>query len=592
MTGALELQPSVSDGDLARAAADGDRQAFAEIYDRYADRLYDFCVGLLGDRDAAADCVQDAFCVAATDLGGLREPDKLRPWLYSIARNHAMRRLRHRYREEVSDELPDMISHEASPETLAGQSELARLVAEAAGGLSDRDRELLDLSYRHGLDGPELAEALGVTLTSANTMMFRLRQTVERCLGALLVARGAQANPSACPELAVILKGWDGQFSVLMRKRMARHIDACETCEQDQRQQVNPVALLGSTAVFIPAPAALRRQTLDRVQLTSASSSMAEASDPSPRSSSAEIAGPPAGSRLAGKRRMALVVGIPLLCLGLTIPLFPRQEGPVSRVVDTGTDSSEGPRSVVPAAIKGAPTPARQKPVQSAGTAGQSVPTQRAQMPAGGNTSGPAGTPGPIPAPDNPGQAPVIMLPNTGPVTAPAPPPIYSEPAPDSDAKTTTIDSQGAIETADTETVSGPTGTDPIDPAPEGPVNLGPIDPAPKGPVNLGPLPNPNLNLPKPNNPTIPNLKDTTLDLPPKTPPKSDTTTGSGGGNSGGTKPGSGTTSGGTGSGGTGSGGTGSGGGTKTNGTSGGSGTNGTTSGGGTNTNGTASGAK
>ena len=577
MTGALDLQPSISDGDLARAAADGDREAFAEIYDRYADRLYDFCVGLLGDRDAAADCVQDAFCVAATDLGGLREPDKLRPWLYSIARHHAMRRLRHRYREEVSDELPDMISPEASPETLAGQSELARLVAEAAGGLSDRDRELLDLSYRHGLDGPELAEALGVTLTSANTMMFRLRNTVERCLGALLVARGAQANPSACPELAVILKGWDGKFSVLMRKRMARHIDACHTCEQDQRQQVNPVALLGSTAVFIPAPAALRRQTLDRVQLTSASSSMAEASDPSARSSSAEIAGPSAGSRLAGKRRMALVVGIPLLCLGLTIPLFPRQEDPVSRVVDTGTDSSEGPRSVVPAAIKGAPTPARQKPVQSAGTAGQSVPTQRAQMPAGGNTSGPAGTPGPIPAPDNPGQAPVIMLPNTGPVTAPAPPPIYSEPAPDSDAKTTTIDSQGAIETADTETagtetVYGPTGTDPI-------------DPAPKGSVNLGPLPNPNLNLPKTNTVTIPNLKDTTLDLPPKTPPKSDPTTGSGSGTTGGTKPGSGTSSGGGSSGGGSSGGTT--GGTKPGGTTGGGTTSGGTTGGGTTSGGT-----
>ena len=579
MTGSLDLQPSISDGDLARAAADGDREAFAEIYDRYADRLYDFCVGLLGDRDAAADCVQDAFCVAATDLGGLREPDKLRPWLYSIARHHAMRRLRHRYREEVSDELPDMISQEASPETLAGHSELARLVAEAAGGLSDRDRELLDLSYRHGLDGPELAEALGVTLTSANTMMFRLRNTVERCLGALLVARGAQANPSACPELAVILKGWDGQFSVLMRKRMARHIDACDTCEQDQRQQVNPVALLGSAAVFIPAPAALRRQTLDRVQLTSASSSMAEASDPSPRSSSAEIAGPSAGSRLAGKRRMALVVGIPLLCLGLTIPLFPRQEDPVSRVVDTGTDSSEGPRSVVPAAIKGAPTPARQKPVQSAGTAGQSVPTQRAQMPAGGNTSGPAGTPGPIPAPDNPGQAPVIMLPNTGPVTAPAPPPIYSEPAPDSDAKTTTIDSQGAIETADTETagtetVYGPTGTDPI-------------DPAPKGPVNLGPLPNPNLNLPKTNTVTIPNLKDTTLDLPPKTPPKSDTTTGSGSGTTGGTKPGSGTSGGGSSGGGSSGGTTG---GTKPGGTTGGGTTSGGTTGGGTTSGGTKTG--
>ena len=98
MTRALGLQPDLSDGELATAAAAGDRQAFAEIYDRYAAPLYDFCVGLIGDRDAAADCVQDAFCVAAADLASLREPGRLRPWLYSITRHHAMRRLRHRYR--------------------------------------------------------------------------------------------------------------------------------------------------------------------------------------------------------------------------------------------------------------------------------------------------------------------------------------------------------------------------------------------------------------------------------------------------------------------------------------------------------------
>ena len=36
-----------TDAELARAAAGGDRGAFAEIYDRYADRLHDFCIGML-----------------------------------------------------------------------------------------------------------------------------------------------------------------------------------------------------------------------------------------------------------------------------------------------------------------------------------------------------------------------------------------------------------------------------------------------------------------------------------------------------------------------------------------------------------------
>jgi DNA-directed RNA polymerase specialized sigma24 family protein len=62
------VDPAGTDADLARAAAAGDRAAFAGIYDRYADRLHDFCVGMLRDRDGAADCVQDTFCIAATRL--------------------------------------------------------------------------------------------------------------------------------------------------------------------------------------------------------------------------------------------------------------------------------------------------------------------------------------------------------------------------------------------------------------------------------------------------------------------------------------------------------------------------------------------
>jgi DNA-directed RNA polymerase specialized sigma24 family protein len=84
------------DAELACAAAAGDQTAWAGIYDRYADRLYDFCVGMVGVHDAA-DCVQEAFCSAAVDIRALRDPDKLRPWLYSIARHQALRILRTRH---------------------------------------------------------------------------------------------------------------------------------------------------------------------------------------------------------------------------------------------------------------------------------------------------------------------------------------------------------------------------------------------------------------------------------------------------------------------------------------------------------------
>lgn len=57
----------------------------AIIYDSYADRLHDYCCGILRDRDDAAHCVQDVFCIAAGRMSQLRDPAKLRPWLYAIA---------------------------------------------------------------------------------------------------------------------------------------------------------------------------------------------------------------------------------------------------------------------------------------------------------------------------------------------------------------------------------------------------------------------------------------------------------------------------------------------------------------------------
>jgi RNA polymerase sigma factor (sigma-70 family) len=260
--------PSGSDAELVRASAAGDRTAFAQIYDRYADRLHDFCVGMLADRDGAADCVQDVFCIAATRLPQLRDPDKLRPWLYSIARNEALRRIRDRRRETPSEELPDEASADAGPETLATRTELADLIADAAGGLSDRDRSVLELAFRHGLNGPDLAEALGVSPGTANTIVKRLRDTIERSLGALLVSRRVR-NKGGCQELAVILDGWDGHFNVLMRKRISRHIESCDICDEERRRLVSPAALLGATPVFIPAPEWLRERTLGEIQLTS-----------------------------------------------------------------------------------------------------------------------------------------------------------------------------------------------------------------------------------------------------------------------------------------------------------------------------------
>jgi RNA polymerase sigma factor (sigma-70 family) len=237
----------LSDAELARAAAAGDRLALGAIYHRYAARLHDYCVGMVRDHHTAADCVQDVFCIAAADMHKLREPDKLRPWLYTIARHAALRTLRERRREPAFDEVPDTASVGPGPFTLTARNELARLIDAAARGLSDRDREVLELAYRRGLAGPELAKALGVSHDCAKKLLQRLRQTFERSLGALLVAR--QAAQHSCPSLVAALSDWDGQFTVLIRKRIARHIESCSTCDDYQGSLVSSITMVGDAVM-------------------------------------------------------------------------------------------------------------------------------------------------------------------------------------------------------------------------------------------------------------------------------------------------------------------------------------------------------
>ena len=160
-----------------------------------------------------------------------------------------------------------MASHESSPHTLAARARLADLIAEAGGELSDRDLAVLELSYRHGLEGAELAEALEVSVAQARVLSRRLRRTIERSLGALLVARRVRRRPGACPDLAESLSGWDGVFTARIRRRVTRHIDGCPVCEAARRRLVTPAALLGAAPVFIPAPDWLRTQPRRRIRL-------------------------------------------------------------------------------------------------------------------------------------------------------------------------------------------------------------------------------------------------------------------------------------------------------------------------------------
>jgi RNA polymerase sigma factor (sigma-70 family) len=262
MTGEL-LEPAegTPDAVLVARVLSGDRDAFASVYDRYADRLYDFAHSMLRNREDASDAVADAFVTFAEKLQQLRDPDRLRPWLYAIVRSQCLHRIKARGRITYGgdESMAEMADTGLAPDDQVAASALQRLVWDAAAGLAERDRSLLDLHLRQGLDGAELGEAMGVSASNAYVMMNRLRGQLERSLGALLVATTGRSD---CGDLDRTLTGWDGEYSPLVRKRVARHVDGCATCTARKAAMASPLALFAGVPAFA-APAGLRERVLD-----------------------------------------------------------------------------------------------------------------------------------------------------------------------------------------------------------------------------------------------------------------------------------------------------------------------------------------
>lgn len=336
-----------TDAVLVQRVLAADRAAFAQVYDRYGGKLFDFAYAMLRHREDAADAVADSFVLFAERLPQLRDPDRLRPWLYAITRSECLRRLKARKRVAYGGEeqLIEMADDGLGPERHAEQAALRELVWAAAAGLADRDRALLDLHLRQGLEGAELGEAMGTTAANAYVMLTRLRAQVERSLGALLIARRGRDD---CPDLAAVLRDWDGTFSVLVRKRVARHVDGCAVCAVLKRTMVSPWTLLASVPVFV-APTTLRDRVLD-IELVAWSTPVAGASALAPHGA---VDGPDRERRRGGwlaDARLTAVTGTLLLLLLIGTVVH----WSLTEAEESGAVPADG---VATSALTAAPTP-------------------------------------------------------------------------------------------------------------------------------------------------------------------------------------------------------------------------------------------
>lgn len=421
--GRITYDRPVDDAELVRAATGGDRDAFAAIYDRYAARLHDFAFSVLRDPHSAADILQDTFILAGSRLHQLRDPAKLRPWLYAITRHLALREVKRRKRSEPVEEV-EVTERSRNPEERAEADDLAALVWAAAEGLNARERTVLDLHLRQGLEGRDLGDALGVSPSQAYVMMSRLRNQVERSLGALLVARQGRRD---CADLEAVLSGWDGAYTTVWRKRVARHVDGCATCSGTLRRVGSALAIFGATPA-LALPADLRDRIVANVHLAS------HTGRPWP----AEGFPPPTPA--PRRRRFAMaasaVAGVALLG---SVASGLGDGGDATRVVAGSTTNTT---TTTAGALGSTPSPALAE-----GGLATSVPASTTSTTSA--PSLPAGPPAPVTAAPSPRAPPTTPGASTTPGSASTDPATTTTTAPRSTTATTSITTRGGGGNAD-----------------------------------------------------------------------------------------------------------------------------------------------
>jgi RNA polymerase sigma factor (sigma-70 family) len=245
----------VLDSELVASIVAGEPAGLAAAYDKYAGDLFGYCQSLLQDPNDAADAVQDTFVIAASKLAGLRDPERLRAWLFAVARNECMHRLKTRNAASPLQDAPEQADDSVDVGGAAERAETVALVRAAVGGLNDGERDVINQLW-HGLDVPEVADVLGVSRNHAYTLFARARDQLEASVAVLLVGRAGRRD---CATLDGLLGDWDGRLTALLRKRVGRHIDRCEVCSARRRRELTPALLYGLSPAALLAMAGLRK---------------------------------------------------------------------------------------------------------------------------------------------------------------------------------------------------------------------------------------------------------------------------------------------------------------------------------------------
>jgi RNA polymerase sigma-70 factor, ECF subfamily len=182
MAGEGACLEATSDGELIRRTGRGDQRAFDVLYRRHSGRVFNLALRKLHDRGRAEDVAQETFAAIWRSAASYRpERGPGGPWLYAVARNAIVDRIR--ARTDMLAEPSDLADDGPGPSQQAENEWLKSRVHAAIEQLPERERSLIALAYWKGLSQSEIAAhadlPLGTVKTRIRTALARLADILE-----------------------------------------------------------------------------------------------------------------------------------------------------------------------------------------------------------------------------------------------------------------------------------------------------------------------------------------------------------------------------------------------------------------------------
>ena len=175
-------RPARADSELVTRAREGDTTAFNRLATRHRERILNYALRSLGDREAAEDVTQDVLIRLHRALPGFRGDAEIATWLYrvtvNLCRDH-LRRMRRRGREAPlggADDRPELVVLE-DPVADVARERAMEAVERALQRLPERQREAVLLRYLGELSYAEIA---AVTDTPQGTVASRVFRALRR----------------------------------------------------------------------------------------------------------------------------------------------------------------------------------------------------------------------------------------------------------------------------------------------------------------------------------------------------------------------------------------------------------------------------